>query len=130
MLVKTDAYPALDMTGINRLSYNAWVRVIPVRCLGSMNIVWIADAMSQGIDGILLLGCKHGDDYQCHFIQGSELAEIRLGKVAETLGRLDLESDRVRMEQVNITDYDKIPAILDGFSERLAELGPNPYKGF
>ena len=56
--------------------------------------------ISQGIDGILLLGCKHGDDYQCHFIQGSELAGIRLGKVAETLNRLDLESDRVRMEQI------------------------------
>jgi quinone-modifying oxidoreductase subunit QmoB len=34
------------------------------------------------------------------------------------------------MEQVAITDYDKIPAILDSFAERLEELGPNPYKGF
>jgi len=127
---ENDAYPALDMAGINHLKYNAWVRVIPVRCLGSMNIVWIADTMSQGIDGVLLLGCKHGDDYQCHFIQGSELAETRLAKVAETLNRLDLDSDRVRMEQISITDYDKIPAILDGFAARLEELGPNPYKGF
>ena len=127
---ENDAYPALDMAGINRLSYNAWVRVIPVRCLGSLSLVWIADTMSQGIDGIVLLGCKHGEDYQCHFIQGSELAGIRLGKVAETLGRLDLDADRVRMEQVAITDYDKIPAILDSFAKRLEELGPNPYKGF
>jgi quinone-modifying oxidoreductase subunit QmoB len=127
---ENDAIPAIDMAGINHLKYNAWVRVIPVRCLGSMNIVWIADTMSQGIDGILLLGCKHGDDYQCHFIKGSELAETRLSKVAETLNRLDLESDRVRMEQISIMDYDKIPAILDGFAERLEELGPNPYKGF
>ena len=127
---ENDAYPALDMAGINHLKYNAWVRVIPVRCLGSLSLVWIADTMSQGIDGILLLGCKHGDDYQCHFIKGSELAGIRLGKVSETLNRLDLESDRVRMEQISIMDYDKIPAILDGFAERLEELGPNPYKGF
>lgn len=126
---ENDAYPALDMAGINHLNYNAWVRVVPVRCLGSMNLIWIADTLSQGIDGILLLGCKHGDDYQCHFIKGSELAETRLSKVAETLNRLDLESDRVRMEQISIMDYDKIPAILDGFAERLEELGPNPYKG-
>jgi quinone-modifying oxidoreductase subunit QmoB len=33
------------------------------------------------------------------------------------------------MEQISIMDYDKIPAILDGFAERLEELGPNPYKG-
>lgn len=127
---ENDAIPCLDMTGINRLNYNAWVRVIPVRCLGSMSLVWIADTLSKGIDGILLLGCKHGDDYQCHFIKGSELASTRLSKVAETLDRLQLESDRVRMEQVSIMDYDKIPQILDGFAERLEELGPNPYKGF
>ncbi len=85
---ENDAYPALDMAGIRRLQYNPWVRIIPVRCLGSMNLVWIADALSKGIDGILLLGCKHGDDYQCHFVKGSELANIRLSKIMETLNRL------------------------------------------
>jgi len=59
---ENDAYPALDMAGIQRLSYNSWVRVIPLRCLGSMNLIWIADALSKGIDGILLLACRHGDD--------------------------------------------------------------------
>lgn len=127
---ENDAYPALDMAGINRLKYNAWVRVIPLRCLGSLSLVWIADSMSAGIDGIYLLGCKHGDDYQCHFIKGSELAEIRLSKVSETLDRLDLDSERVRMDQISITDYDKIPAMLDDFAAKLDELGPNPYKGF
>ncbi|NSW85822.1 MAG: hydrogenase iron-sulfur subunit [Syntrophobacteraceae bacterium] len=127
---ENDAYPALDMAGIRRLSYNPWVRIIPVRCLGSMNLVWIADALSKGIDGILLLGCKHGDDYQCHFIKGSELANIRMSKIQETLNRLVLESDRVRLEQVSITDYHRLPEILDGFAARIEELGPNPYKGY
>ncbi|AET67371.1 Pyridine nucleotide-disulfide oxidoreductase/Methyl-viologen-reducing hydrogenase, delta subunit [Desulfosporosinus orientis DSM 765] len=127
---ENDAYPALDMAGINKLQYNAWVRVIPLRCLGSLSLVWIADSMSQGIDGIYLLGCKHGDDYQCHFIKGSELAATRISKVSETLDRLDLESERVRMDQISIADYDKLPAMLDDFAKRLEELGPNPYKGF
>lgn len=127
---ENDAYPSLDMAGMRRLSYNAWVRIVPVRCLGSMNLVWIADALSKGIDGILLLGCKHGDDYQCHFIKGSELADIRMSKIQETLNRLVLESDRVRLEQVSIADWHRLPEILDGFAARVAELGPNPYKGF
>lgn len=127
---ENDAYPALDMAGIRRLSYNPWVRFIQVRCLGSMNLVWIADALSKGIDGILLLGCKHGDDYQCHFIKGSELANIRMTKIQETLTRLVLESDRVRLEQLSIADYPRIPEVLDAFAARLAECGPNPYKGF
>jgi len=127
---ENDAYPALDIAGINRMTYNAWVRVIPLRCLGSMNLVWIADSLSRGIDGIILLACQHGDDYQCHFIKGSELANIRLSKVSETLERLALESDRVRFENISIIDYHKLPAILDEFAERLIEVGPNPFKGW
>lgn len=127
---ENDAYPALDMAGLHRMVYNAWVRVIPLRCLGSMNLVWIADSLSKGIDGILLLGCKHGDDYQCHFIRGSELSNIRLSKVSETLNRLALESDRVRFENISIVDYATLPALLDEFAEKLVEIGPNPFKGW
>ncbi|SPF49685.1 Methyl-viologen-reducing hydrogenase, delta subunit [Syntrophobacter sp. SbD1] len=127
---ENDAYPALDMIGLRRMTYNAWVRVIPVRCLGSLNLVWVADSLSKGIDGILLLGCRHGENYQCHFVKGSELANIRLSKVKETLDRLVLESERVRFETVAITDYDKLPALLDEYAEKLVEIGPNPYKGY
>ncbi|MBW2609648.1 MAG: FAD-dependent oxidoreductase [Deltaproteobacteria bacterium] len=127
---ENDAYAALDMAGLHRMNYNAWVRVIPLRCLGSLNLIWIADSLSKGIDGIILLGCKHGDDYQCHFIKGSELADIRLSKVSETLERLALESERVRFETVSITDYDKLPALLDEFAENIDEIGPNPFKGW
>jgi len=127
---ENDAYPAFDMAGINRLQYNPNVRMIPVRCLGSVNTVWIADSLSGGIDGILLIGCKYGDDYQCHFAKGSELANYRLEKVQETLDRLALESDRIQLMQLAINDYDKIPSIIEEFMERLDEIGPNPYKGF
>lgn len=127
---ENDAYPALDMVGIRGGSYNPYVRIISLRCLGSLNLIWIADALSKGIDGVLLLGCKHGEDYQCHMVKGSELANYRLAKVSETLDRLALESSRIRMEQVEISDYHRIPAIIDEFLRTVQEVGPNPYKGF
>jgi quinone-modifying oxidoreductase subunit QmoB len=127
---ENDAYPAMDMAGIKRMKWSPYVRFIPVRCLGSINLVWVADALSRGIDGLLLLGCRHGDDYQCHFIKGSELAETRLSKVSETLDRLALESDRVKFLEIGITDYEKLPKIIDEFMETIEEVGPNPYKGW
>jgi len=127
---ENDAYPALDMLGIRHMELNAYVRVIPLRCLGSMNLVWIADSLSKGIDGILLLGCQHGDNYQCHFVKGSELANIRLSKVMETLNRLALESDRVRFETCSIIDYSRLPELINEFAAKLDEVGANPYKGF
>jgi quinone-modifying oxidoreductase subunit QmoB len=129
LMCENDAYPALDVAGLNRVHYDPSVRVIPLRCLGSLNIVWIADALSGGIDGVLLVGCKYGDDYQCHFMQGSELANQRLENVKETLQRLQLESDRIQLTQLAINEYDKLPAIIDEFMARIREVGPNPYKG-
>ena len=130
LVCENDAYPALDIVGLNRMTYSADVRFIPVRCLGSVNVIWIKDALSQGMDGVFLLGCKHGDDYQCHFVKGSELAEIRMKKIGEALASLALEVERVAQYQVSIDEYDKIPQIINEFVENIEALGPNPFKGF
>jgi quinone-modifying oxidoreductase subunit QmoB len=127
---ENDAYPAMDLVGIRRLRYNPNFRILPLRCIGSINLVWIADALSKGFDGVLLLGCKHGDDYQCHFVKGSELANYRLGKVQETLDRLALESDRIQFHQLSIDEYERIPRIFEEFMEVIDRVGPNPFKGF
>jgi quinone-modifying oxidoreductase subunit QmoB len=127
---ENDAYPAMDMAGMRRLGISNLVRVIPVRCLGSVNVVWIKDAMSAGMDGVILLGCQYGDDYQCHFVKGSELADKRMDNVAETMGSLGLEVERVAVKQVAINEYHKIPEIINGFVEEVLEMGPNPFKGF
>jgi quinone-modifying oxidoreductase subunit QmoB len=130
LICENDAYPALDIAALNRLSWNADVRFIPVRCLGSVNVIWIKDALSQGMDGVFLMGCKHGDDYQCHFVKGSELAEIRVKKIGEALSSLALELERVAQFQVAIDEYDKIPGIIQEFVGTIEGLGPNPFKGF
>ncbi len=130
LVCENDAYPALDIVGMNRMSYSADVRVIPVRCLGSVNVIWIKDALAQGLDGVFLLGCKHGDDYQCHFVKGSELAEVRMKKIGDALSSLALEEERVAQYQVAIDEYDKIPQIINDFVAAVEEMGPNPFKGF
>jgi quinone-modifying oxidoreductase subunit QmoB len=127
---ENDAYPAIDMSGMHRNKINPLVRFIPVRCLGSVNMVWIKDAMSSGMDGALLLGCKYGDDYQCHFVKGSEIATRRMENIGETLGSLGLEPERCGVREIAISDYDKIPDIINEFVEEIIAMGPNPFKGF
>ncbi len=128
-ICENDALPSLDMAGMMRLKYNAMIRIIPLRCLGSMNAVWVGDALSSGFDGVLLIGCKKGEDYQCHFVRGSELAEYRMGNVQEKLKQLVLESERVEIHDLGIADYGRIPQIMDDFLEVIEGVGPNPYKG-
>ena len=130
LVCENDAYPALDSMAMKREKLPSSIRFVPVRCLGNLNLAWIADALSRGVDGMLLLGCKFGENYQCHFVRGSELANERLGKLQETLGRLQLEPERVELVQLSIQDYDKLPQILGDYVEKLEEMDPNPFKEF
>jgi quinone-modifying oxidoreductase subunit QmoB len=127
---ENDAYPALDMAGHARRSYSAFVRVIPVRCLGSVNTIWITDALNGGWDGVMLLGCRKGDDYQCHFVKGSEMAIYRMSKVDDTLKQLGLEPERVVTHEVAITDVARVPELIDAYAAKIAEIGLSPMKAF
>jgi quinone-modifying oxidoreductase subunit QmoB len=130
LVCENDAYPAIDTAAINRKKIDPAVRFASLRCLGGTNLVWVADVLSKGVDGMLLLGCKFGENYQCHFVKGSELANTRFSKVSETLNRLQLESDRVQLMQVAINEYDKLPDMINEFVEKVKEIGPNPFKSF
>ena len=128
-ICENDALPSVDMAGLMRNKYSSMVRIIPLRCLGSMNAVWVSDALASGFDGVLLIGCKRGDDYQCHFVRGSELANYRMDNVREKLTQLVLEEERVQIVELAISDFDKIPKIFNDFVEEIESIGFNPYKG-
>ena len=125
---ENDAYPALDMAGQNGIEYSSFARVIPVRCLGSVNTIWLTDALNSGYDGIVLMGCSKGDDYQCHFVKGSEMAHYRMGKIADTLQTLSLEEERVATYEVAITDIHRAPKLINDMAETIEKIGMSPFK--
>jgi quinone-modifying oxidoreductase subunit QmoB len=129
LLCENDAMPALDLVGQHRLSYSPFIRIIPVRCLGSVNVVWVSEAISAGYDGVLLIGCKYGDDYQCHFIKGSELASAREENIREKLEKMAMENERVQLHELEIAEYHRLPEIFEEFAGVIEEIGMNPFKG-
>ena len=129
LLCENDAFPALDLVGQHRLQYTPFVRVIPVRCLGSVNVAWVKEAVASGFDGVIMIGCRYGDDYQCHFIKGSELAVTRGENIREKLEQMAMELERVELHQLQISEYEKLPEIFDKFAGLIEEIGMNPFKG-
>ncbi len=127
---ENDAYPALDMAGLQHHVYSAFVRAIPVRCLGSVNTIWITDALNSGFDGVMMMGCKHGENYQCHFVKGSELANYRMSKIDDTLKQLGLETERVATYEVAITDNARVAKLINEYAAKINEIGMSPMKGF
>jgi quinone-modifying oxidoreductase subunit QmoB len=127
---ENDAYPALDMAGLQRQTYSAYVRIIPVRCLGSVNTIWITDALGSGFDGVMMMGCQKGENYQCHFVKGSEMAYYRLSKIGDTLKGMGLEPERMQTQEVAITDNVRVAKLINDYVEQLDAMGPSPMKGF
>lgn len=125
---ENDAYPALDMAAMNKTEYSAYARVIPVRCLGSVNLIWITDAMNSGYDGVILMGCQKGENYQCHFVKGSEIAHQRMSKVDDTLQSLALEPERVETYEIAITDIERAPKLINDMAETIEKIGLSPFK--
>jgi len=125
---ENDAYPALDMGSMNGFNYSEWARVIPVRCLGSINTIWVTDALNSGYDGVVLMGCQKGDDYQCHFVKGSEIAHIRMSKIDDTLETLNLEKERVETYEVAITDIERAPKLINDMADVIEKIGQSPFK--
>ncbi len=129
LMCENDAMPALDLMGQHRLAYSPIIRIIPVRCLGSVNLAWVKEAISSGYDGIILVGCRYGEDYQCHFIKGSELAESRGENIREKLKQMSMENERVELHQLQITEYSRLSEIFNDMAETIEEIGMNPFKG-
>lgn len=127
---ENDAYPAMDMAGQNHIEYSAFVRIVPVRCLGSVNTIWLNDALNNGYDGVMLMGCQKGDNYQCHFVKGSEMAHYRMSKIGDTLKGMNLDTDRVKTYEVAITDIHRIPQLINEYAAMVEKMGPSPFKGF
>ena len=125
---ENDAYPALDMGAQQGNHYSQWARIIPVRCLGSVNTIWITDALNSGYDGVILMGCQKGENYQCHFVKGSEMAAVRMSKVDQTLETLNLEKERVETYEVAITDIDRAPGLINDMAETIEKIGLSPFK--
>ncbi len=127
---ENDIVPAFDTAGLERIKLSPFIRVISVRCAGSMSLVFVNDALGAGVDGILVLGCKHGDDYQCHNMTGSELADERISKVEEVLSRMALESERVQFKNLAINEHKKLGEVIEEFMQTIERVGPNPFKEF
>ena len=69
------SYAGADLSGTNRLSYPANVKIIRIPCSCRLNPMFILRAFQRGADGVILCGCHPGD---CHYTTGNYYARRRM----------------------------------------------------
>ena len=124
-LCGNDAYYAARAAADSGLTIPPNVFFIKVPCAGSINNAVIADALSIGIDGVLVAGCKDG---QCHYVKGNQLVKTRSGDISDKLKKMMIELERVRFESLEIRDSEKYVNLINSYIQDLRAMGPNPFK--
>jgi F420-non-reducing hydrogenase iron-sulfur subunit len=119
------SYTGADLAGTSRLQYPPNIRIIRVMCSGMVHPNLVIDALSKGVDGVIMCGCHPGD---CHYLEGNLKAQSRADAIFLLLEDLGIEYERYRLEWVSASEGQKFAETMKEFTESVRSLGPSPYK--
>jgi coenzyme F420-reducing hydrogenase delta subunit len=110
------SYAGADLAGVSRLQMPAEFHVIRVMCSARVEPEWVIKALSNGIDGVMMLGCHLGD---CHYLSGNHRAAKRFAILREILEVAGVDRDRVCVDWVSASEGGKFQRTVTDFVERL-----------
>jgi F420-non-reducing hydrogenase iron-sulfur subunit len=117
---------AADLAGTSRIQYPPNVRIIRLMCSGQLDPIYVAKAVLEGADGVLIGGCHPGD---CHYQTGNLKARRRVAILHETLDQLGLESERVWLRWISASEGRYFADTVTEMVEQIRALGPSPLRG-
>ena len=118
-------YAAADLAGSTQAQYPPNLRIIRVPCSGRVDPTFVLNALKNGVDGVLVVGCHLGE---CHFINGNHITERRMALLEKMLTELGFEGRRVRLEWVSASEGERFADVVREFIEELKKIGPTPRK--
>jgi heterodisulfide reductase subunit C/coenzyme F420-reducing hydrogenase delta subunit len=77
------------------------VRVVNLPCSGRVDPDLVLLALSQGVDGVLVVGCKEGE---CHYQRGTYLGRGKLILLGQILDQMGISQARVRFAELGALD--------------------------
>ncbi|EFI34977.1 methyl-viologen-reducing hydrogenase delta subunit [Desulfonatronospira thiodismutans ASO3-1] len=120
------SYGGADTAGVGRFSQPTDLRIIRVPCSGRINPLFIARALLNGADGVLVSGCHPRD---CHYAEGNFYARRRLEMFQRLLSTMGIEPRRFEYTWVSASEGQRWQTVVTKFTEQIHELGPAPRFG-
>ena len=115
------AYRAADLVGMARRSYAPNLRSVRVMCSSRVDPDFILNALGQGADGVLVVGCHPGE---CHYVDGNIKSLRRVTLLKGMLPQFGIEEERVQLLWTAASEGELLAAAVDRMAEQLRPLGP------
>jgi coenzyme F420-reducing hydrogenase delta subunit/ferredoxin len=110
------------MAGVSRLQYTTETRVIRVMCSGRVDLEFVLRAFSNGMDGVLIGGCRLNE---CNYITHGNYHALTMvllcKKIMEHIG---LNPERLKIEFMSSAEGSRFAEVLGEFGNKVKELGP------
>jgi len=94
-------------------------------CSGSVSPHHVLRAFQEGVDGVLVGGCRLGD---CHYQTGNYMAEKRMRLLKKLLPFYGIEPERLRVRWVSSAEASELVETISDFTNELIKLGPSPLR--
>ncbi|HDH87810.1 MAG: hydrogenase iron-sulfur subunit [Deltaproteobacteria bacterium] len=117
------ALAAADVAGKTGLQFSPNIRIIRVLCTGKIEVPHLLKAFESGADGVVVISCKFGE---CYFKEGNFRAQKKVERAQSLLQEAGLKPERLLFDFVPGPGAKKFVDILNGMTERVRSLGPNP----
>ena len=119
-------YTGADLAGTARIQYPPNVRIIRLMCSGQLDPIYVAKAVLEGADGVLIGGCHPGD---CHYQSGNYKARRRVAILHQVLAQLGIDSDRVWLRWISASEGQYFADTVTEMVAAIREKGPSPFRG-
>ena len=96
------------------------LNVVRVMCVGGVDPDLILNMFANGVDAVMLAGCKKPD---CHFVEGNVQAERSVKMLRELLALTGLEQQRLRLLWFSPLEQRSFRQYAEDFSEEMKILG-------
>uniref|UniRef100_A0A7J3M1H2 CoB--CoM heterodisulfide reductase iron-sulfur subunit A n=1 Tax=Archaeoglobus fulgidus TaxID=2234 RepID=A0A7J3M1H2_ARCFL len=113
------AYGALDLAGTLKVQYEPNIRTIRVLCTGRIDPAWILRALKNGVDGVVVAGCRMGE---CHFRYGNYKARDRVEMLKIALNAFGFDAERVECIWHSAGEGEAMAKDLNKFVEKIRNL--------
>jgi len=120
------SYAGADLAGVSRIGYPTNIRIIRLMCSGRVDPVFVLEALANGADGVMVMGCHPGD---CHYVEGNLQTEYKIKMLKKLIARTGLEPERLRLEWVSASEGGRFAELVKEFTNQIKALGPSPLAG-
>lgn len=115
------SYEGADKSGNAHLESPYNILPVKVMCSGRVEPHFVLEALKDGADGVLILGCHPGD---CHYKDGNYKTLRRQVLMEKFLEEMNVNPKRVRLDWVSAGEGEKYSIVTKEFTEAIRNLGP------